>query len=353
MALRTFRDVYSEDNNFLIGEDFITDRLRREARQLHLSKFKRTRREAHFARYRNSFLKCDLERTNDRIEQERQLRCTEMERERAVFVKQAERRRNTGPRKLSGNSSKRASATIEKHASMDKLDKEDEAEGLVNHSQSSQGFRPKITSHSASRASSVAGKRDLRETIEQTKATKDSLEERSAMSAEYEKDSLNHGSSIEETNTDQINNPPNKAESEKEEESEKENPPGSKSGSELNLAFTSTRSHTAKTPNARASLLNRRKSSSAKLPPEVTVNKIKTKSARERWVWGEFDKIMKGFADFLLIEHKSVRVNLKQEAAVQNDVRNKPAQKISLNSMQTLSPLYFRYGVSDQIAFRF
>lgn len=77
MAWRTFRDVYSEDNNFLIGEDFITDRLRREARQLHLSKFKTTRREAHFARYRNSFLKCDLERTNDRIEQERQLRSAE------------------------------------------------------------------------------------------------------------------------------------------------------------------------------------------------------------------------------------------------------------------------------------
>lgn len=62
---------------------------------------------------------------------------------------------------------------------------------------------------------------------------------------------------------------------------------------------------------------------------------------------------MKGFADFLQIEHKYVRVNMKQEAAMEKDVRTKPAQKISLNSMQTLSPLFFRYGVSDQIAFRF
>lgn len=358
MAWRTFRDVYSEDNNFLIGEDFMTDRLRREARQLHLSKFKTTRREAHFARYRNSFLKCDLERTNDRIEQERQLRSAEMERERAVFVKQAERRRKIVPRKLSDNNSKTAFATTEKLGSMDAPDEGDGAKSLQNHSrivrQSNQGFRQSIISQSASRASSFEGKRDLGKEIEQTAAINGRLEVRSVMSIENEKSIFNHEGTVdEETNSDQINNSEN-AESEKKGGSEKENPPvlpGSESGSEQNLTITSARSSTPKTRNARASLLNRRKSSSAKLPPAVTVKKIKTKSALERWIWGEFDKIMKGFADFLQIEH--VRVNMKQEAAMEKDVRTKPAQKISLNSMQTLSPLFFRYGVSDQIAFRF
>ena len=278
-----------------------------------------------------------------------------MERERVVFVKQAERRRKIVPRKLSDNNSK-----TEKLGSMDAPDDGDGAKSLQNHSrivrQSNQGFRQSIISQSASRASSFAGKRDLGKEIEQTAAINGRLEVRSVMSIENEKSILNHEDTVdEETNSDQINNSEN-AESEKKGGSEKENPPvlpGSESGSEQNLTITSARSPTPKTRNARASLLNRRKSSSAKLPPAVTVKKIKTKSAHERWIWGEFDKIMKGFADFLQIEHKYVRVNMKQEAAMEKDVRTKPAQKISLNSMQTLSPLFFRYGVSDQIAFRF
>ena len=243
---------------------------------------------------------------------------------------------------------------------MDAPDEGDGAKSLQNHSrivrQSNQGFRQSIISQSASRASSFAGKRDLGKEIEQTAAINGRLEVRSVMSIENEKSILNHEDTVdEETNSDQINNS-EKAESEKKGGSEKENPPvlpGSESGSEQNLTITSARSPTPKTWNARASLLNRRKSSSAKLPPAVTVKKIKTKSAHERWIWGEFDKIMKGFADFLQIEHKYVRVNMKQEAAMEKDVRTKPAQKISLNSMQTLSPLFFRYGVSDQITFRF
>ena len=91
--MSTSRRVYSEDGNFLIGDDFTTDRLRREARQLHLSKFSRIRREAHFARYRNSFLKCDLEETNNRIEQERKLKLAEMERARNAMLKQEKNRR--------------------------------------------------------------------------------------------------------------------------------------------------------------------------------------------------------------------------------------------------------------------
>ena len=86
------RHVYSEDGNFLIGDDFITERLRREARQLHLSKFPRVRREAHFARYRNSFLKCDLHQTFKRIEQERKMLLAEMERTEADVLKQSRKK---------------------------------------------------------------------------------------------------------------------------------------------------------------------------------------------------------------------------------------------------------------------
>ena len=91
--MTTAREAYSEDDNFLIGDDFITYRFRREARQLHLSEFPRTRREAHFARYRNSFLKCDLDQTNSRIEQGRKLRLAELERARAAVLKEDEKRR--------------------------------------------------------------------------------------------------------------------------------------------------------------------------------------------------------------------------------------------------------------------
>ena len=86
------RHVYSEDDNFLIGDDFITERLRREARQLHLSKFPRVRREAHFARYRNSFLKCDLHQTFKRIEQERKMLLAEIERTEADVLKQSRKK---------------------------------------------------------------------------------------------------------------------------------------------------------------------------------------------------------------------------------------------------------------------
>lgn len=86
------RHVYSGDDNFLIGDDFITERLRREARQLHLSKFPRVRREAHFARYRNSFLKCDLHQTFKRIEQERKMLLAEMERTEADVLKQSRKK---------------------------------------------------------------------------------------------------------------------------------------------------------------------------------------------------------------------------------------------------------------------
>ena len=86
------RHVYSEDDNFLIGDDFITERLRREARQLHLSKFPRVRREAHFARYRNSFLKCDLHQTFKRIEQEREMLLAEIERTEADVLKQSRKK---------------------------------------------------------------------------------------------------------------------------------------------------------------------------------------------------------------------------------------------------------------------
>ena len=86
------RHVYSEDDNFLIGDDFKTERLRREARQLHLSKFPRVRREAHFARYRNSFLKCDLHQTFNRIEQERKMLLAEIERTQTDVLKQSRKK---------------------------------------------------------------------------------------------------------------------------------------------------------------------------------------------------------------------------------------------------------------------
>ena len=97
---QTSRQVYSEDDNFLIGDDFMSERLRREARQLHLSKFPRVRREAHFARYRNSFLKCDLYQTNDRIEQERKLRLAEIESAQAAILNQSRKKTRRGSQEI-------------------------------------------------------------------------------------------------------------------------------------------------------------------------------------------------------------------------------------------------------------
>ena len=352
MALRSFRDVYSEDNNFLIGDDFNTDRLRREARQLHLSKFKTTRREAHFARYRNSFLKCDLEQTNDRIEQERRLRTAEMERARAAVMKQAENRRKISQRRLSKNGAKEYSATTGKQVSTDLLGDADKTKDIDNGSRfvrrTGKGFRHSVTTLSLSRASSVTGNRDMAGENEPTTAM-NSLEVRSSMSMDNDKSILN-GSNIDgEPKPDEINNL-GKEELDDGKEFENRSPPVSESNSGSGQNFAAE-SPSGKALNGTASLLNRRKSSSARNLQESNVKKTQSQSAHERWVWKEFDKIMKGFADFLQIEHKSVRTNMKNDAVVEKDPRTKPPQNIT--SLQTLSPLYFRYGVSDQIAFRF
>ena len=90
--MSSFDYVYLEDGNILIGEDLMTERLRRELRQLHCSKFRRTRQEAHFIRYRNSFLKCELDRTNNRIDLQRRMKSEERERAMGTLLKQLEYR---------------------------------------------------------------------------------------------------------------------------------------------------------------------------------------------------------------------------------------------------------------------
>jgi len=121
----------------------------------------------------------------------------------------------------------------------------------------------------------------------------------------------------------------------------------SKTGSERNL---STKSRSVKASKGQTPLLDRRKSSAVSFH-ESHAKKTQTQSAHERWVWTEFDKIMKGFADFLQIEHKSVK--LRGEAAADHDTKTRPPPNVTLNSRNTLSPFFFRHGVSDQIAFRF
>ena len=147
--MSTAREVYSEDDNFLIGDDFITHRFRREARQLHLSEFPRTLREAHFARYRNSFLKCDLDQTNSRIEQGRKLRLAELERARAAVLKEDEKRRGNR-RDIPMSSPKSA----DESGKMSKPDTRKESlSGRRVAKEFQQDSRPNISVRSSSRAS--------------------------------------------------------------------------------------------------------------------------------------------------------------------------------------------------------
>lgn len=151
--MTTAREAYSEDDNFLIGDDFITNRFRREARQLHLSEFPRTRREAHFARYRNSFLKCDLDQTNSRIEQGRKLRLAELERARAAVLKEDEKRRGNR-RDIPMSSPKSAN----KSGKMSKVDTR--SKGSLSGRRVTKEFQqdscPKISLRSSSRVSSAS-----------------------------------------------------------------------------------------------------------------------------------------------------------------------------------------------------
>ncbi|KAJ7393372.1 hypothetical protein OS493_006343 [Desmophyllum pertusum] len=366
------RDVYSEDDNFLIGDDFNADRQRREARQLHLSEFTTIRREAHFARYRNSFLKCDLDQTNDRIEQERRLRSAEMERARAAVVKQAEGRRKISRHQYkpseNGATAKVHSVTNGKLVSNISMSGEAKGKDLGNDHESrfvrrnQQGFRHSVTTLSLSRASSATGKRarDLAGENAPTTAM-NSLQVTSSMSTGGGKASSNgryvgnspvHSTSPDEQQSSQINYSENAGPVDGNNESEKRSPSVSEfqSGSERNLP---AKSPSVKAFNGRASRLSRRKGSATNLQDDSDATKThaQSQSAHEQWVWKEFDKIMKGFADFLQIEHKSV--NLKSEVVVDKDTRARPPQNKTLNSLSTLSPLYFRYGTSDQVAFRF
>lgn len=332
------RDVYSEDDNFLIGDDFNTDRHRREARQLHRSEFKTIRREAHFARYRNSFLKCDLDQTIDRIEQGRRLRSAELERAKAAIMKQAESRRKVSRQRLNENDKKVNSDTKSngKLASNVSTNREAETKDLGTEGRlarrSQQGLRPSVTTLSLSRASSATGKRVGNLAGENRQVTS-SMSMGNGKASSLANHSENAGTADEK-------------------EFEKRSPSVSecKSDSERNSA---AKSPSAKAVNERNSLLNRRKSSATNFL-DTDAKKTQTQSAHERWMWKEFDKIMKGFSDFLQIEHKSV--NLRSEAAGDKETKTRLPQNVSLlkrNSLNTLSPLYFRYGVSDQIAFRF
>lgn len=83
--------VHSEDDNFIIGTGDNYERLRRDARQLHLSKHNETRSKAHFARFRNAALKCSMEATYKRVEQEKSLTLRELERAQTETLKRKEK----------------------------------------------------------------------------------------------------------------------------------------------------------------------------------------------------------------------------------------------------------------------
>ena len=350
-TMASSQDVYSEDDNFLIGDDFNTDRHRREARQLHLSQFRTTRREAHFARYRNSFLKCDLDQTNNRIEQERRLRSAEMERGRAAIVKQAESRRKVKRYSLNENDAIMSTARDGKPVILvnnlsQKREAKYKSKNLGNDSrltrQSHRSFGHSVSNLSFSRASSVNGERACESAEENVKVISPVNRE------DGEGSSLD--SNVDQQQPSEVNRSVTDAGSANGKESEMRSPNSaseSKAGSERNLT---AKSQSVKASNGKTPLLNRRKGSAASVQ-ESNAKKTKSQSAHERWVWTEFDKIMKGFADFLQIEHKSVK--LRSEAVVDQDTKTRPPPNVSLNTRNALSPFFFRYGVSDQIAFRF
>ena len=182
--MATSREVYSEDDNFIIGDDFITDRFRREARQLHLSEFSRTRREAHFARYRNSFLKCDLDQTNDRIEQGRKLRLAEMERARAAVLKQQENRRKIR---------RESRDVIEKMIRTSSGGNAKQSPGLE---EGKPGSSLSSSSSSSSRTSSATSKCDSTERRELTNPAISRLHGSSAMSFGDEDKGIVNGSNV-------------------------------------------------------------------------------------------------------------------------------------------------------------
>ena len=348
------RDVYSEDDNFLIGDDFNTDRHRREARQLHLSQFRTTRREAHFARYRNSFLKCDLEQTNHRIEQARRLRLTEMERARAAIVKQSEstKRVKRYSLPLNGNDAMVSSATDGKPIILinnispsreAKMKSKVRGNDSRLSRQTHQGFVHNVTNLSMSRASSVTGQRGARDLVGEREQAISSLSMGDGKGSSL-------GSDVDKQQASEVDPSLNTAST-----YGKESETRGSFVSESRTAWDSEgnlpdKSSSTKASNGKTPLLNRRKNRAASFLESHT-KKTKSQSAHERWVWTEFDKIMKGFADFLQIEHKSVK--LRSEVAVDQDTRTRPPPNVTLNSRNTLSPFYFRYGVSDQIAFRF
>ena len=114
--------------------------------------------------------------------------------------------------------------------------------------------------------------------------------------------------------------------------------------------FNAATSPTSSTRNRSRSLTA---ASVSKIRPDQHLRKMQTHSAHERWIWTEFDGIMRGFAKALRMEHKSIanlKNNTKNEAVADNDPAKKPA--LSRISQNTMTPLYFRFGVSDRIVFR-
>ena len=475
--MATSREVYSEDDNFIIGDDFITDRFRREARQLHLSAFPRIRREAHFTRYRNSFLKCGLDQTHDQIEQGRKLRLAETERARAAVLKQEENRRKhrcdillcyptngklvrkdgTGERTgsesrvvkgvgeqdsslgVASSSSSRASPVSGSRGSAEKQElttatiprliisprstSDDERCSFESNQNSRKDLPLKGGAHcgendsptvgrkqlnkrlsvGASRfsrtpyASYASGKHDLAGNHDRrlsAAASRLSLAPLAAENRDFvdkpvettlkipslhvtslksdRKDSF--GSSIvvvekagrgENPIEGRAKSSRNSSVIRNRAQKEVETDPDNRQGDGIKELNKRTHSASVSESDSESSLSWRscmvsrvsRKSVSPTLTEsqESHKNKAQTQSAHERWMWEEFDKIMQGFADLLQIEYKSVNFKNKRKAVEKDMKQIKPplqnvAPNYSLNNPMT--PLYFRFGISDRIVFR-
>lgn len=106
--------VHSEDDNFIVGSGDNYDRLRRDARQLHLSAHNETRSKAHFARFRNAALKCSMETTHKRVDQEKSLALREHERAQAVSIKRQQRYVNSKVSYLPNITNKKSSQSNRK-----------------------------------------------------------------------------------------------------------------------------------------------------------------------------------------------------------------------------------------------
>ena len=340
---------------FIIGDGYIVERLRRDARQLCVSKFSSIRDASNFTRRKNSSLKCDLDKTVRRCEKAKNLKCGEIDRARVELSKKQNRehkrdlrrdvlipnfRLHTAPnvgctgvwvdrtksssqcavtfkKKSAGASSRKAFSAgpiartgAQKHALTRERSQQQQQQQQL-------GCTTTLDNQTSSNRNKIAGGTVADPLLEVRKRSRGNW--------------MRAGRNLSET-------------------SEKERDENNHSNSRK--AWCVTSEEPVRPSNRRSKKAAGFGSSNKDNPSDSKQLRKTAKENKDEWMWQRFDEIMIGLTDFLNSEYKPRSLKATVEALLRTVDREKGKRSKPMNSPGHLSSFYFKFGAPDQVTFR-